>query len=176
MSKHPRNDFTIEELYEMPLEKLDRLLTHKEWAFVQARLGGLTRRRAYKKAYPDCKASDRVVDTKAYELGQRGVVRVSFERHLDAMKENKFNVAFLREQRATKELEDIAYGEKKYKFYKSNGKEYERYPSLAQRMDALKELRRDGSEILKNESAAETKSKVLDSILIQLGDDDSDSE
>lgn len=176
MSKHPRNNFTIEELYKMPLEKLDRLLTHKEWAFVQARLEGLTRRRAYRKAYPDCKASDRVVDTKAYELGQRGVVRVSFERHLDVMKENKFNAAFLREQRATKEIEDIAYGEKKFKFYKSNGKEYERYPSLSMRFEALKELRKDGSEILKNESAAETKSRVLDSILEQLGEDEVDSE
>ena len=174
MSKHPRNDFTIEELYKMPLEKLDRLLTHKEWAFVQACLRGYTRRRAYKIAYPDCKASDRVVDTKAYELGQRGVVRVSFDRHLNAMKENKFNVAFLRGQRATKELEDIAYGEKEYPAYTINGEKYMKLPSLTQRMDALKELRKDDGEMLKNESAAETKSRVLDSILSQLGDDDSE--
>ena len=158
MSKHPRNDFTIEELYKMPLEKLDRLLTHKEWAFVQACLRGYTRRRAYKIAYPDCKASDRVV----------------FDRHLNAMKENKFNVAFLCGQRATKELEDIAYGEKEYPAYTINGEKYMKLPSLTQRMDALKELRKDDGEMLKNESAAETKSRVLDSILSQLGDDDSE--
>lgn len=176
MSKHPRNNFTIEQLRAMPLSELDRLLTHKEWTFIQARLDGLTRRRAYRIAYPDCKASDRVVDSKAYELGQRGVVRVSFERHLDAQINDKFKVAFLRGQRATRELEDIAYGEKEYPAYTIDGKEYKKKPSLTQRMDALKELRKDDSEMLKNESAAENRNKVLDSILKQLGDDDNDSE
>lgn len=155
MAKRSRNDFTIEELRAMSLSELDSLLTPQEWAFVQARLEGLTRRCAYKKAYPKCRASDRVVDSKAYVVGKKDVVRVSFERHLADMKKDSLNAAFLRGQRATKGLEDIAYGDKKFKFYKANGKEYERYPSLSMRFEAMKELRRDSLEMIKNESAAE---------------------
>lgn len=170
MAKRKRNDFTIEELEQMKLSELDKLLTHKEYAFVQALLEGNTRRRAYRIAYPDCNASDRVVDTKAYELFNRGVVRVSYERHLERMQKNKMNAAFIRGQRATRELEDIAYGEKKYTAYHMDGTEYERYPSLSQRIEALKEIRKDSSEILKTEIAAEKENEVLDNILEQLGD------
>lgn len=170
MSKHPRNNFTIEQLRAMPLQELDRLLTHKEWAFVQALLDGLTRRRAYRIAYPDCKASDRVVDTKAYELMQRGVVRVSFERHLDKLKKDKFNAAFLRGRRAEKELEDIAYGNKEYPAYTIDGKKYQKLPSLTQRIEALKEIKKGSDEMLKNESAAGEESKILTDILSQLSD------
>ncbi len=170
MAKSKRNDFTIEELEQMKLSELDKLLTHKEYAFVQALLEGHTRRRAYRIAYPDCKASDRVVDTKAYELFNRGVVRVSFERHLERMQKNKMTAAFIRGNRATKELEDIAYGNKKYTAYHMDGTEYERYPSLTQRIEALKEIRKDSGEILKTEIAAEKENEVLDNILEQLGD------
>lgn len=155
MAKHPRNEFTIEQLREMPLAQLDSLLTHKEWAFVEARLNGYTRRHAYKIAYPDCKAKDRVVDSKAYEVGQRDVVRVSFERHLEELKNDKFNAAFLRGIRAGKELEDIAYGVKKFKIINEDGEEIEVPPTPGQIFAALKEIRRDSVEMLKNESAAE---------------------
>lgn len=170
MTNKKRNDFTIEELESLKLSELDKQLTHKEYAFVQALLEGYTRRRAYRIAYPDCKASDRVVDTKAYELYNRGVVRVSFERHLEQMQKNKMNAAIIRGNRATRELEDIAYGNKKYKAYHMDGTEYERYPSLTQRIEALKEIRKDAGEILKTEIAAEKGNEVLDNILEQLGD------
>lgn len=170
MTKKKRSEYTIEELRAMPLSELDKLLTHKEYEFVQRLLEGLTRRRAYKKAYPDCNASDRVVDTKAYELMQRGVVRVSFERHLDKLQKEKFNAAFLRGRRADKELEDIAYGTKKYPAYTINGEKYEKEPSLSQRIEALKEIKKDAGEILKTEISADKKSEVLTNILEQLGD------
>lgn len=170
LAKKKRNDFTIEELEAMSLSELDRLLTHKEYTFVQALLEGHTRRRAYRIAYPDCQASDRVVDTKAYELMQRGVIRVSFNRHLDKLQKDKLNAAFLRGRRAEKELEEIAYGEKEYPAYTMTGEKYMKYPSLSQRIEALKEIKKDSSEILKTEIAAEKGNEVLDNILEQLGD------
>lgn len=148
-----RNEFTIEDLRKMPLAQLDSLLTLNEWNFVQARLNGYTRRHAYRKAYPKCKAKDRVVDSKAYVVGQKDVVRVSYERHLEDLKKDKFNAAFMRGIRAGQALENIAYGT--FKLICEDGKEIEMMPTIAQRLEALKELRKDSVEILKNESAAE---------------------
>ena len=131
------------------------ILTPNEEDFVFYLLEGDSRRRAYKKAYPNCNADDRVVDVKAYKVFNRDRVRIRYETGLEEIRRQRLQEAIVRGKKADEELEKIAYGLEKYPAYDFTGNEYERFPSIGQRLKAMEILKKDSTEIIKTQAAKE---------------------
>ena len=137
-------------------EKKDNLTPRQDsFAFYLAE--GLSQREAYKRAYINCKLSDRNIDSKACALFKMGKVRARYEEYLQEKRRARLRDAIVKGEKAEKELEKIAYGTATYPVYNNKtGKKEEREPTISQRIEALKELRKDNSEILKAQAAADS--------------------
>ncbi len=129
------------------------VLTPNEEMFVFYLLAGDSRRRAYIKAYPNCKANERVVDVKAYKVFHRDRVRIRYEEGLKELRQRRMQDAVVQGEKAAKELDNIAYGNKKYAHYDGFGKRSEREPTVAQRLKALEILKKGSDELLKIQAA-----------------------
>ena len=133
----------------MSKKEKELLLTPNQESFVFYLLEGYTRRRAYKMAYPNCKAEDRVVDVKAYELFHSDKVRVRYEEGRKEIANRRLEEAVIKGQKANEELERIAYGEIKIIEIDKDGNKLEKEMPYSLRLAALKELRKDYGEIVK---------------------------
>lgn len=149
------NKNNCEKMGELTAQEKRLILTPNEEDFVFYLLEGDSRRRAYKKAYPNCNADDRVVDVKAYKVFNRDRVRIRYEEGLEEIRRQRLQEAIVRGKRADDELEKIAYGLEKYPAYDFTGNEYERFPSIGQRLKAMEILKKDSTEIIKAQAAKE---------------------
>ncbi len=135
-------------------EEKSLMLTPNEEMFVFYLLEGDSRRRAYKKAYPNCNAADNVIDVKAYKVFNRDKVRIRYNTLRKELARERLDEAIIKGRKAQKAIEEIAYGGKTFfDYYK--GEKFEREPNISERLRALSELSKDYNEIIKAEAMAD---------------------
>lgn len=116
------------------------MLTENRERFVQGLIHGMSQREAYRAAFPNCKASDAVVDVKASQLFAIDKVRIRYEELLkEALKPGE-EAAIASAQEILVELTAIGMGTKDYPSYDMYGNEISRKPSMTARMKALELL------------------------------------
>lgn len=138
-------------------EEKSLLLTPNEEMFVFYLLEGDSRRRAYKKAYPNCNAADNVIDVKAYKVFNRDKVRIRYNTLRKEIARERLDEAIIKGRKAQKAIEEIAYGSKTFSDY-YKGEKFQREPNISERLRALSELSKDYNEIIKAEAVAEAQS------------------
>lgn len=134
-------------------------LTPNEEMFVYYLIQGDSRRLAYKKAYPNCNASDSVVDVKAYNVFNRDKVRIRYNTWRQELAKQRLDEAIILGKKAEAELLDIAFGNKKFTEI-VKGEEVERYPTIGERLRALIELRKDYGEIVRAQAEADANAEA----------------
>lgn len=116
------------------------MLTENRERFVQGLVSGMSQREAYRAAFPNCKASDTVVDVKASQLFAVDKVRIRYEELLkEALKPGE-EMAIASAQEILSELTAIGMGTKDYPSYDMFGNEISRKPSMTARLKALELL------------------------------------
>lgn len=139
------------------------LLTPNQELFVFYLSEGDSQRLAYKKAYPECKAADHVIDVKASLLFKKDKVRIRYNTLMDEKSKERQRKAFHRAEKATSKLEAIAEGEEKFPVYDDkgrplrdeNGNIIKVEASVGQRISCWKEIRKEAVEIMKVQAEAE---------------------
>lgn len=123
---------------------------------------GLSQREAYRKAYPNCKAKDSVVDVKASQLAKMDKVRIRIEVLMDDARRRRYRNAVARMPQVEEELINIGLGKKTYPAYDADGNEVQRYPTVSQRARALSELNKIYNTVMdKNEIGGEEDKVVI---------------
>ena len=116
------------------------MLTENRERFVQGLITGMSQREAYRAAFPNCKASDSVVDVKASQLFAVDKVRIRYEELLkEALKPGE-DAAIASAQEILCELTAIGMGSKSFPSYDMFGNEMMRKPSMTARLKALELL------------------------------------
>jgi len=162
MAKTKPKEKSKEEAYISAAEK-KLLLTPNQELFVFYLSEGDSQRLAYKKAYPDCKAADHIVDAKASHLFKKDKVRARYYILMDEKKKERQRKAFHRAEKATNKLEAIADGTEKFPVYDDkgcplkdeNGKIIKVEASVGQRISCWKEIRKEAVEIMKVQAEAD---------------------
>lgn len=83
------------------------MLTAKQEKFVQNLVKGMSQREAYRKAYPDNKGSDEVIDVRACELFKNSKVRVRYEELIEKSMDEAIMTAKERKKWLTEVIKDI---------------------------------------------------------------------
>lgn len=116
------------------------MLTENRERFLQGLLSGKSQREAYRIAYPNCKASDQVVDVKASKLFAEDKVRLRYNELMEKVLKPGEEMAIASAQEVLKELTAIGMGKKEYPSYDMFGNKYMHEPSMTSRLKALELL------------------------------------
>lgn len=128
------------------------LLTENQEAFLYYLVyEGLSQREAYRKAYPNCKAKDSVVDVKASQLLKVDKVQIRYQAQLRDKRRRRYYNAAIKAPQVEDRLYKIAMGETKFKGTDLFGNEVEVLPTIPQQTKALAELNKIYNEIMDNE-------------------------
>lgn len=115
-------------------------LTNKQEAFVQALIAGKSQREAYRTAYNATKMKDATVDVKASELMKDGKVTVRYAELQASVRVEAEKKAVASAIDVLEELTGVGMGSKEFPTYDMFGKEYQRKPSVNERIKALELL------------------------------------
>ena len=86
-------------------------LTDKQEKFVQGLIAGKTQREAYRAAYPNCKASDKVVDVKASQLFDVDKVRIRYNEIHDRLIKEAEDECIVTAKEVLAELKRIGFAD-----------------------------------------------------------------
>lgn len=116
------------------------MLTKNREVFIQEIVAGKSQREAYRNAYPNCKAADRIVDVKASKLFAVAEVRLRYDELMaEALKPGE-DAAIATKREVLAELTAIGLGTKDYPAHDMFGNAYMVKPSMSARLKALELL------------------------------------